>query len=47
MIDDRKVQCEQEACQLWTTVYTTEGVPHAGCALELPPNMDKDSRFNI
>lgn len=38
--------CLESGCQLWITVYTTEGIRTTGCCYELQPQM-VDGQFRV
>lgn len=40
-------KCIQGRCAFWTTVYTTEGRPLAGCAITLIPGMNANAKFHV
>jgi len=41
------VDCEENNCQLWGTVYTTENLPIQGCALELNAHKNQDGKYVV
>ncbi len=34
------IKCQEEKCQMWTTVYTTENKTIQGCSLEMKTHMN-------
>ncbi len=47
IVDVHFVDCQEEKCALWATVYTTESTPTSGCALELNAHKDESGRYAV
>jgi hypothetical protein len=46
-IETNWVACEKENCQLWSQVYTIEGIPTSGCALEIAAHKTQDGKYAV
>ena len=49
--DDRPdvffAECQEADCQLWSTVFTTEGIQISGCALEINAHKTQSGEYAV
>ena len=41
------VDCQENNCKLWSSVYTTENLPISGCSLELNAHKNQDGKYVV
>jgi len=41
------VECQEDKCQLWGTVYTTERTRISGCSLEMAAHKNQDGLYAV
>lgn len=46
-IEYRKDRCDEGSCELWTGIYTTEGILIYGCALRLNAGRNHGGYFVV